>query len=340
MSKSLLLNQADQPNISRKDIDKRDPISFFTDNRYTEKELSRVYKYVYDVLSNRMDNKVNRVLCYRDSDIQLAMELYDKLILDNLFRMSNVPIICSVSHNQGDFNGQTKWNGGVISIVIYVKSVSSSFKEDRKYSYNERCFDRLECILSVIRHEMIHALSRIFSNTEQRNESTNHGPLFKELFKNIFNGSVTRSYSGYDLDLYADRGKVVGKELKKGEEAQLLGRKGAAKNVIILDEPITYENTELIKYKTKGGTINETELLLFKSPEHKNRGNTKDNTLLSRISSGQFIKDDRITKTKEGYKIGLNKTGFASAARKRGIKEENIKEEYKIYNQERKDLQR
>lgn len=331
-------NTHTEPNISKK-IDRRSPIKFFEINSYTQEELDRVNMYIHKIVSDKMDGKVNRVLCYRHSDIKFIVDLYDRLVLDNIFSSSNSEIICRVSHHQATFNGKTDFdNKGRLRIVIYVKTLSNTFIEDRKYSFNTRCFDRLECMLSVIRHELIHAFIRAFGSEEERTRGKDHGSLFVTLYKNIFNSTVTTSYSIYDIDIYPERGQIVGKQLKKGKKAKII-KQNKIETVTILEEPITYENSELILYKTKKGTIGKRELLLFKSPKKNNRVDTKKNTLLSPISSQQQIRTNPDIKSSQGFELGLSKKRFETVARKRGISENLIKVYYKHYNREQKELQ-
>lgn len=333
------LEEEKKYNISKKNINKKDPIGFFRKNSYSREELNSVNTYIHSVLSNKLDGKVNRVLCYRHSDIILAVNLYDKLVLGGLIKNSGRELICRVSHHEATFNGKTDIIKGKIRMVIYIQKLSTTFTEDRKYSFNSRCYDRLECMLSVIRHELIHVFVKIFGNEADYSEAVNHGNLFKLLYSNIFDGSVTMSYGTYDVDIYPERGILIGSKLKKGKEAKIIQPRKELKTVIVLEEPITYENSELIRYKTKGGTESRTELLLFKSPEEVKREDTRKNTILSPISSQHYIKKDITKKTKEGYRLGLSKQRFTKEALKRGVDPKDIPKLYQKYNKERKELQ-
>jgi len=66
--------------------DKSKPLKEFLSKKNKKEDVEIRRKYIYDVLSHMMDNKVNRIDCYRNEDIEKAIDLYDELILGNCLR--------------------------------------------------------------------------------------------------------------------------------------------------------------------------------------------------------------------------------------------------------------
>lgn len=316
---------------TKEGLDKRNPIDVFSEEKYTKEEIQKVNNYIYSVLSDKMDGYVNRVLCYRNSDIELIVSLYDSLLLGNIIQNSGRELEIEISHKKNEGIGRSGIRQGKILLTIYVYILTTLFKEDRKYSISERCYDRLECMMQTVRHELVHIIGFIYGTKAQKEPLRNHGSIFKILFKNIFDGSITTTYSSTDVDIYPERGKIVGKKLKKGKKAQIISTENKLQKVTILEEPILFENDEKIKVITKDGKQKEVKLLLFKSPV--SRKSTRKNTMLSPISKGHEIEqEDRITNA--GYPYGLARNQFERRALREGVRKEDIRKEWRKYVKE------
>lgn len=323
----------EKPIVRNPKIGKKNPLTVFSSFSYTKEEIDSVNRYVYSRLSERLDGYVNRVLCYRNSDIEYAVNLYDELLLDNRIKRDNRPFTINISHKKNQGSGRSGISGNNIQLTIYMYKFTHLFKKKRSYSVGERCFDRLECILETVRHELVHILTYIYADEKQLEDSKHHGKLFRLLFRNIFNGTTTKAYSTADVDIYPERGKVVGKTLKKGEKYQLISKKGL-EEITLLETPITYENEELIKVRSPKGTQKEVKLLFIKSPPSKSRNSVKRNTILSPISSKQYIQKKSTLITKEGYPYGLGRQHYREMALKKGVPTEEIPKKYKDYLKE------
>lgn len=146
----------------------RKPITFFRNHKNKKKYVDTRRKYIYDVLSDRMDNKINRLDCYRDSDIQKAVDLYDELFLGNSLKNAliltskdetvNAEIDVNIKESYKEdamLPGITKFESlysiGVVKFRIYRGAFRKTFVDsDKKVSSSYRCFDRLECIQQTI----------------------------------------------------------------------------------------------------------------------------------------------------------------------------------------------
>lgn len=53
-------------------------LHFLEDVDYSQKYIDEKRKIIYNIISEQMDYKINRIDCYRDSDIYSIISLYDK----------------------------------------------------------------------------------------------------------------------------------------------------------------------------------------------------------------------------------------------------------------------
>lgn len=291
----------------------RNPIAFFRSKKNKKKDVETRREYIYNYLFDLLDHKINRLDCYRNNDIQKAIELYDELFFDFSLRdgyvykeksTKKIPIqieahikeerIYKHSDEKPTYTPPASTNfekvseNGLIEIFIYRKAFRKTFTEEQRVvSNSSRCFDRLECILQSLEHELIHVLIRLYdhrlSNFESIDNWVNlgHGIVFKKLLLNIFLTENTDSFLKYgDVDVYTGRTSFILKNIKEDMKIALLGRKGT---FTITSSPFIASGYIYVKVKDDKGKITEEPIEKIEIKDKK-RKISKKNTILSPIS--------------------------------------------------------
>lgn len=159
---------------------------------------------------------------------------------------------------------------------------------NKRISNTIRCYDRLQCIIQTIEHELIHVFMFLFDRKIFFNDE--HGKEFKKINRNLYKINTIQSYLSEDIDLYVGRSKVVKKNLKIGGNAYILLEDGSYSKVKILnlpsDEELEINDEAEIEVEFNGEKFN-FPLTLVRSPQKKyKKKQSKKNTILSPISSG------------------------------------------------------
>jgi len=261
---------------------------------YKLDDIEEKRKIIYDIISKRLDYKVNRVDCYRNKDIKEIYRLYDIYFFEsNLFRYMEekekegwvFKFLIRIIRN--DIAGAATYletKHRTIKSVIFKNTLKETFKADKKVNIGYACYDRLECLLRIIEHEMIHLFMFFFDRETAIKDP--HGKEFKKLNGNIF--KVFSQYNMFDEDVHIYRGRTIKirKTLKVGEFAYIRFRNGVYKKVKILELP-SIEDLELDEDLTATVLLNEEKkrysMARFKSPDKKTY-KSKNNTILSPIS--------------------------------------------------------
>lgn len=283
-------------------------INIFKTNKNKEDDVEERRNYIYNLMKRLLDNKINRLDCYRNSDIQKAIQLYDEIFFGNILRDAlyhgkhKVDIIGIVREKRdrkkyGDKKtsppGSTNFEkldtkDKKIELIIYKEAFRETFIEEGVIiSNSSRCYDRLECILQTIEHELIHILITLYEDKLSEFERTDnwltmgHGFLFKQLLFNIFHTETVGSYLQFaSVDIYNGRHDFIINNAKLKKKVKILDKEG---EFIIASEPYKKYGELFIKVTDKGNKIHEVfigDILL----EGNNRPSKRVNTILSPIS--------------------------------------------------------
>ena len=168
-----------------------DPIQIISKHKYDIDKVEEVRAYIHAVMSQKMDHKINRIDCYRDSDIDNMIALYDELLfarcIENAqYRTINGNILKwkIVGRMDEDLIGAggvttTIRNTGTIYVTLNRKILSKTFEEKtQKVSSYKRCYDRLDCAQQIIEHELIHVMISVYLGYTEQPVNDGHGPIF------------------------------------------------------------------------------------------------------------------------------------------------------------------
>lgn len=280
------------------------PLQVLATHKYNENGSKIAREYIYAVIAKNMDNKVNRIDCYRDSDVFDLIQLYDELFLGSCVTKAKVrlldntvvpvKIIGRMDENYLDAGGVTSPVGNDTIVVTLNRATQRETFEDRTKTVSSvrRCYDRLECYQQVIEHELIHVIIRIYRGYSEE-EKEGHGPLFMSLAKNIFGITYIYTYLKHDIELYPGRGEKILKHLKKGDPIQLRGK---IYGFLGLSQPIVKETPTKIEEEgfvnveftdiSGGKTTRNVAVAFIKSPPQiaNTKPPSKETTILSPIS--------------------------------------------------------
>lgn len=253
------------------------PTQYFLDNPYKKTDIEERRAFIYSVISEKLDGKVNRVDCFRNSDLMIAFLLYDKLFFQSAFKwlIEVGKIKFNITFEEEVISEKTGEgvvaNGGGNRLRVSRKFFRDLFRKESKFKNSTFvCYDRLECILNTFEHEMVHVYQS-FYDIGGFNDPTNnfHGPRFVRLNKNIFGIPFTTASDTFDdVAITPERIEKIAKTLKKGQRVQYRNKGGNPIDLIVEEEPITTEDPfhkVKVKYPGHEGVF-DVSLAGFKSP--------------------------------------------------------------------------
>lgn len=280
------------------------PIEVLMNYKYSRQQVNDVREYIHAVMYEKMDGKINRIDCYRDSDVLDMIFLYDELLFANCIKKSkykdqkgnvgNYKIYGVMDEHYLEAGGVTEFvNEHSVAITLnrYFHRDTFENKED-KVNNNSRCYDRLGCMQQTLEHELIHMLIFLFPLKQREDD---HGPTFKALSKNIFDVNTKFSYLQYnDVHIYEGRANKIVNRIKVGDKIQVRQtNKTKNKNnlpvtVTRLPTALNEDEEAIITIKYDSGTIREIPATLIKTPPEiveLRKPASRENTSLSPIAA-------------------------------------------------------
>lgn len=289
-----------------------DPTQELLDNPYSEKYIKRHRKKIYDTLSEMMDGKVNRIDCFRNSDLYTAFKLYDKYFFKDAFselkqNEENIKYFFVFSESE-TLQAHTEVFYDISQIVIYKTRVRGVFNNRTGYiNAPQVCYDRLDCILSTFEHELIHMYLGYF-RMQSKYVENGHGPLFRRMNKAVFGVDITVIYPEQDIAINNSYFSSLVKQLKKGRKVDVVFSDGDVYEGILKEDGRHKEFHEHIKVDFAGEVL-DVHLVSIRIPdavEHKSTLNKyKPLSPISSKVDKEHIKRQQ-NKVKSIYDIAKN----------------------------------
>lgn len=262
----------------------------FKKNPNDKEEIEERRRYIYQYIAGLMDNKVNRIDSWRNSDLSTAIRLYDELFLGNCisklgykgdkeFKSSFDEFEEYDRHIPGRVRLNKEWDK--LHLTIFKYPFRDNF--EKRVSNTSRCYDRLECMLQTLEHELIHVVIDMYeedlSKVERKSLRVDaHSSLFGDYLKAIFGTNIVLSYLLLDVDIYENREEYIMENISVGDKVKILGRAGLR----TISKIYTNRNKErVIEIEEKKGEQIPLQLVDIENNERK----TKDKKVfLSPIS--------------------------------------------------------
>lgn len=268
---------------------------------YSQEYVNKKRKLIYDIISEKLDRKVNRIDCYRNKDVEDIARLYDQHFFDSnifktikeyeeegaTFKFIIEDVINGPRSDASGFTGVIKKSQTLFLSINKAHLRKTFIDRNKRVSGSYICYDRLECIQQTIEHELLHVFMFLFDNDTFFDDP--HGKTFKQLNRSVFKVFSTSSYLGEDVHIYTGRGKDVKKGLKVGKEALFLSQGGKFKKVKIIklpsDEELELDEEAIVTIK-EGKITKEIPITFLESLERskKKQKLVSKNTILSPIS--------------------------------------------------------
>lgn len=276
------------------------PIRYYRNTQNNKQKVQEIREYIYNTISESMDNKINRLDCYRNNDIMYMIKLYDELLFGNCLLTrkdigGDISIIEARIEERIDIKIAAQTiprlsSENKIILILYKFWFRKSF--ENPVSVDTRCYDRLECIQQTIEHELIHILINLYlsdidTEEEFEDELKNkwHGKIFINLYENIFRRKYTKGgYLEYDVDIYEGKEDFLVKQIKVGDTVKLI----TGDTVKIIDKP--YEDPltkEMMVRVSLEGKIKKASIYFFDFPNDKRK--SRKQIPLSPISNKSTI---------------------------------------------------
>jgi hypothetical protein len=205
--------------------EKFDPISVFSSHKYSLADLTRVREYIHSLIElNMRPHSIDNVDLYRNSDFNLALKKYNRLVLGSCLS-EKVKVVLSYEtkiHTTSIGYIEEKDDGLIIRLAIDLAKKDLVKINNKPRCGTRPCSDILDCILSTLEHELVHAIIILYKKDDMKKDNSGHTPLFSLLALNIFGIITTQTYIDYDIDLFEGRFELLGKIYRKGSRVKLL----------------------------------------------------------------------------------------------------------------------
>ena len=174
---------------------------YFSKNNYSKKEISFKKKKIYQVLKENINQDFNNI--NRDI-IKDMFILYDHIFLfDQFYEYLNnnnlkVKFEFDTKDNTNQILGNTnRKNQSDHTIILYLKNINNLINVNNNNDYVKiggiKCYDRIQCLMNVFEHELVHLLIYIFcdkldliENYRKNNQDDSHNEIFRNILRNIF----------------------------------------------------------------------------------------------------------------------------------------------------------
>lgn len=233
---------------------------YFKENSFSNKEISLKKKKIYDILikNKLLENLENKKIT--KEDIRDMFILYDHVFLFDQFyeylTNNKINIDFNVENYSKHANlGTTNIVGKTHTITMYIGNIQSLVIDEYIKIGGIKCFNKLQCLMNVFEHELIHFLIHIFClkidflENADNDHDWHHGESYQKILKNIFGHTQV-----YYLDL-----KKINKTQKEVDQKI----KNIKKTIKIDDLVESYKINNQVK---KGKVIEITaEYLIIKN---------------------------------------------------------------------------
>jgi len=237
---------------------------YFKENSFSKKEISLKKKKIYDILikNKLLENLENKKIT--KNDLRDMFILYDHVFLFDQFyeylTNNNIKINFNVENYSKHSNlGTTNIVGKTHTITMYIGNIQSLVIDEYIKIGGIKCFNKLQCLMNVFEHELIHFLIHIFClkidflENADNDHDWHHGESYQKILKNIFGHTQV-----YYLDL-----KKINKTQKEVDQKI----KNIKKTIKIDDLVESYKINNQVK---KGKVIEITpEYLIIKNKNGK-----------------------------------------------------------------------
>lgn len=168
--------------------------NYFKKNSFSNKEISIKKKKIYDISikNNLLENLENEIIT--KDNIKDLFILYDHIFLFDQFyeylNKNNIKINFNLDTNKNHDNlGRTEMESEKNhSITMYIGNIKKLVINEYIKIGGIKCYNKLQCLMSVFEHELIHLLIHIFciDIDYKNNHYIHHGDAFQSILKNIF----------------------------------------------------------------------------------------------------------------------------------------------------------
>jgi hypothetical protein len=171
---------------------------YFKENSFSNKEISLKKKKIYDILiKNNLLKNLDKKKITKE-DIRDMFILYDHVFLFDQFYEYLTNNKINIDFNVDNYSkhsnlGTTNIIGNKThTITMFIGNIQSLVINEYIKIGGIKCFDKLQCLMNVFEHELIHFLIHIFCVKIDFLENVNndhdwhHGESYQSILKNIF----------------------------------------------------------------------------------------------------------------------------------------------------------
>ena len=158
--------------------------------RYSPSEIDKKVKAIYSkILSYSKNLDSGNFKSFSTDDLRHLFELYDRYFFNNFFTKNyGDTIFFRLSNRMTRASGKTTYwkNNKTYEICLSTVLMFQSFGDVRRKIKVSGivCHDRIEAVMRVLEHEIIHLVERVLFET-----SSCFKPQFKQFSRNVFNHS-------------------------------------------------------------------------------------------------------------------------------------------------------
>ena len=235
--------------------------NYFINNKFSNKEIAKKKKKIYQILNKTLSKSLE----LSNENIRDMFILYDHVFLFDQFynylteNQIKVNFKINNSDEVKDILGQTNIDNDSHTITIYTDNLRKLILNKYIKIGGIKCYDKLQCLMNVFEHELIHLLVHVFclkrdllerSHNDKCTDS-GHSNTFNIILKNIFGHTQI-----YYLDL---------KKINKTQE-QVDKKVNKIKNQIKIND---FVESYQIDNKIKSGVVVkiENDYLIIKNKD-------------------------------------------------------------------------
>tara|TARA_B100001248_G_scaffold115938_1_gene86742 strand:- start:302 stop:1078 length:777 start_codon:yes stop_codon:yes gene_type:complete len=174
---------------------------YFKENGFSNKEISLKKKKIYDILiKNNLLNNLEKSKITKE-DIRDMFILYDHIFLFDQFYQyltnNNIKVDFIIENNTNHDNlGTTSiLNNSKHTITLFIDNIQNLIIDQYIKIGGIKCYNKLQCLMNVFEHELIHFMIHIFClkidfiENEDQDHDWHHGESYQKILKNIFGHS-------------------------------------------------------------------------------------------------------------------------------------------------------